>query len=169
MIGRGKHDGRRRKRKLKIIIELDGTSWADVPNVRRSARSRVDHFGRGLQVVVATADRCNTSATNRVVQHRRRWRTVTTAGISTSLSLPVSIHNSSTFSSHLTPILPASFFFLPLFFSRTVYRVRTNWQYHPSRSTPPLSSTLPPFLSATISLRLFPALQDPHNDVLRTY
>jgi len=60
--------------------------------VRRSTRSRVDHFGRGLQVVAATADRCNTSATNRVVQHRRRWRTVTTAGISTSLSLPLYLY-----------------------------------------------------------------------------
>lgn len=29
------------------------------------------------------ADRCNTSATSRAVQHRRRWRTVATASIST--------------------------------------------------------------------------------------
>lgn len=101
----------------------------------RSTRSRVDHFGRGLQVVAA--DRCNTSASSRVVQPRRRWRTTTTAGISTSPSL------------YLRFLFPPSSFLLSPSFSHFVFISRaeyTNWQYRPCRFIPPLSPTLPPFL-----------------------
>lgn len=149
-------------------------------NARRSTRSRVDHFGRGLQVVAAaaTADRCNSSATSRVVQHRWRWRTATTAGISTP-SLPLYLCDSSTFSSYLTTVSSSFLSLFPFSFSSVFwssflvrYTVRNTHKLtvpplslHPSRYHP----TLSPFLSSTVSLRLFPALQDPRNDVLRTY
>lgn len=83
---------------------------------------RVDHFGRGLQVVAATADRCNTSATSHVRSAPQAMEDgYYTAGISIS---PLRfLCDSFSFPPYLTVLRSSSFFFFPLcvFFSHTVH------------------------------------------------
>jgi len=118
----------------------------DVPNAYRSTRSRVDHFEIGLQVVAAMADRCNTSATSRVVQHRRRWRT---AGISISLLLSAPVSRDF-FPSRF---ISWSFFQLPPSFSLSFFLVQcTEYALTDSIASlvPSFRYHLPPFLSSTL-------------------
>lgn len=76
--------GTRRGRRDHNEIKRRGRTEVDERVV--SVRPRVDHFGRGLQVV---ADRCNSSATNRVVERWGWWwRTARASHHRLSIPLP---------------------------------------------------------------------------------
>lgn len=150
MIGGGEEGGQRSRWNY-------GTGLTDVLYARRSTRSRVDHFGRGLQVVAvaATTDRCNTSATGRVVRLRRRY-------FRSSFASSVSVIPLS-FASWPFLQLPSFSFFLPLCLL---------FSYVLTDSTVPHVSTLRYHLAFLPSYPLsYPSdsFQNPRNDVLRTY
>lgn len=115
---------------------------------RRSTRSWVDHFGRGLQVA---ADRCHSSATSRVVQRRRWWRTASTTGISSPFLLRLlNLLRPSSFPPYLSLALPASSRFLPPsslppLHSLSLFLIRLSFSLPPFPSQPPPRTVYIPY------------------------